>query len=298
MSSHTLSGRASLVLRIVISAAVAASPVVAQAETQTGTEASDYLVGAMGASTITAGNGDDVVIGDPAGRKVTGITLLSTNEKGEKANAPSFFPVISADGRFLAFSSKATNLSPIPASGTVSNIFIKDLATGKVRCLTCGAGGDSFLPVYSRIPSRIGFNIAFQTFGQIDGNIDTNGFLDVYDCAEAYRTCGFTYLAQDGRRRVGGGGSSLLPAYPYFSRDPYFITTSSNLSDRDTDTFWDVYRNRPGGLFRVAEYVPIGPSIIKRNTFEFDFNVAGDTAVSTDSLFVVPARRATGGTCS
>jgi len=282
-------------LRLLLATAVGATPTIARAETWTGTARSDYVVGEIGASRLTAAEGDDVVIGDPVGRKVTGIALLSTNATGEKANAPSFTPAFSADGRFLAFASQATNLDPTRSTGGYYQIFVKDLASGAVTCLTCSLAGSSYAPVFSTRPSRYGFALSFLTFGRLPNTLDTNGFLDAYECADSRLypgSCDLRYLASDGRRQVGGGGSSLVPTYPYFGGPVHFVTTSANLSLADTDTRWDVYRSRSSAWGEAATYVPIGPSVIKRDTYELDFNVAGDRAVSTNSLFVVPGAQA------
>jgi len=296
MASRNLRRSADRALRSLLAAVLAATPTLAHAETRNGTARSDYIVGDLGASRITAAEGKDVVIGDPAGRKVTGIRLLSTNAAGEKANAPSFTPAFSADGRFLAFASKATNLDPSIWTGGYNQIFVKDLASGAVTCLTCGPIGDSFAPVYSTWPSRSGRGLSFMTFARRSNSLDTNGFLDTYSCVDAtigyVNSCDMRYLASDGRRRVGGGGSSVAPSYPYFGGPVHFVTSSSNLSLSDTDTRFDVYRSGLSVWGEAPTYVSIGPSIIKRDTYEIDFNVAGDVAVSTNSLFVVPGAEA------
>ena len=56
-------------------------------------------------------------------------TLLSVSSSGKPANAASGNPALSADGRFVAFVSFATNLDP---SG-VAGIFVRDRKTGTTR---------------------------------------------------------------------------------------------------------------------------------------------------------------------
>jgi Tol biopolymer transport system component len=83
--------------------------------------------------------------------------------EGQSANQHSFRPVISADGRFIAFSSQATNLVAFPTSGSsvlpgqgfIQNIFIRDVQGGTTKLVSInrdgtGSGnGTSFSPSIS-----------------------------------------------------------------------------------------------------------------------------------------------------
>ena len=62
-------------------------------------------------------------------------TLVSANALGEAAHGRAFLPSISADGRFVTFSSDADNLVPGTGSGTASDLFRKDLVTGEVTLI-------------------------------------------------------------------------------------------------------------------------------------------------------------------
>jgi Tol biopolymer transport system component len=57
-----------------------------------------------------------------------------------RGNGDSTTPVISADGRYVAFPSLASNLVPGDRNG-VSDVFVKDLRTGLVR--SASRGGDA-----------------------------------------------------------------------------------------------------------------------------------------------------------
>lgn len=57
------------------------------------------------------------------------LLLVSTTPGGQEGDETSYRPVISADGRFVAFDSYAANLG---GTGTHHQIFVKDLATGAV----------------------------------------------------------------------------------------------------------------------------------------------------------------------
>lgn len=53
------------------------------------------------------------------------------------------FPSISADGRYVAFTSRADNLVPGDRDGNKSDVFLKDLRTGSLTHLSPGLGGEA-----------------------------------------------------------------------------------------------------------------------------------------------------------
>ena len=61
----------------------------------------------------------------------SGTRVVSVNALGGPANGRSSSPAMSADGRFVAFVSSATNLLPVPSSG---NVFVRDTCLGAKNC--------------------------------------------------------------------------------------------------------------------------------------------------------------------
>src|SRR6185503_1803819 len=58
--------------------------------------------------------------------RLTGVTTLrSVSSTGAPGNSGSYSPIISADGRWLAFKSYATNLVPIPFTGNL-HLFLQE----------------------------------------------------------------------------------------------------------------------------------------------------------------------------
>ena len=68
------------------------------------------------------------------------ITRVSVNSAGDRAIGISLVPSISVDGRFVAFSSDASNLVPGDTNNR-SDIFVRDLSTNTTtRVSVAGAG--------------------------------------------------------------------------------------------------------------------------------------------------------------
>lgn len=89
------------------------------------------------------------------------LILVSASDAGAKGDDESFDPAISGDGGRVSFTSFASNLDP--ADGDfISDVFVKDLATGDVEVVSTSAAGTkgnagSFQPSPSSDGSRIAF---------------------------------------------------------------------------------------------------------------------------------------------
>jgi len=84
-------------------------------------------------------NGDDVFVRDIASGA---IALVSAGRGGEPAEGDSRAPAISANGRFVSFSSDASNLAAGDRNGR-QDVFVRDLATGRTRLVSVARGGRS-----------------------------------------------------------------------------------------------------------------------------------------------------------
>src|SRR5204863_3370087 len=105
---------------------------------------------------------------------------VSIDSSGTEANGQSYYPQISADGRFVAFRSDASNLVAGDANG-VSDIFVHDLQSGTTERISVdGSGtegnGDSFGPTIS----GDGRYVAFRSDSSNLVPGDTNGIDDVF----------------------------------------------------------------------------------------------------------------------
>ena len=84
-----------------------------------------------------ANGASDVFVRDLAAGTTTRVSVSST---GGDADLPSTEPAISGDGRFVAFSSAATNLVAGDAN-TVRDVFVRDLTAGTTTRISVGSTG-------------------------------------------------------------------------------------------------------------------------------------------------------------
>ena len=124
---------------------------------------------------------DDVFLRDRAGR----ITYRCSYGSGGQADGPSEAPSVSADGRFVAFASSATNLVPGDTNGT-DDIFVYDRNLGTVARVSVSSAGDegngsSYPPPWGRPSiSPDGRYVAFCSQASNLVANDTNATWDVF----------------------------------------------------------------------------------------------------------------------
>ena len=99
----------------------------------------------------------DIFVYDRVKRR---MALVSRNSDGGKGNNQSWAPSISADGRYVAFESKASNLTPNNADG-VADVYVKDRLTKTTTLVSTGPEGKgnkgSGLPGISDDGNRVSF---------------------------------------------------------------------------------------------------------------------------------------------
>ena len=174
--------------------------------------------------------------------RLTGITArASVDEAGGNSDGHSTSPSISADGRFVAFESNATDLVPGDGNGT-DDVFLRDLlesTTARISAIGAVEGnGRSLHPAIS----ADGLSLAFYSYASNLVAGDANGVQDV-----------FLYDASTGsleRASVGAGGAeadgtNLWPAIS--SGNPFVAwpSAATNLVPNDTNAFTDVFVRGP-----------------------------------------------------
>jgi len=162
---------------------------------------------------------------------------VSLNSSGIQANDRSFSPVLSADGRFVAFQSDASNL--VPGDNGLSDVFVHDRGTGETTRVSTTPDGTE--PDESSNVASISADGRFVAYFSRATNLvpgDTNAVFDsfVWD-----RTTGQTTrvsVASDGSQ---GNGFSTHPSLSADGRYAAFLSDASNLVPGDTNAKADVF---------------------------------------------------------
>lgn len=194
-----------------------------------------------------------------------GLELVSHSLSGTPGNGPSVDPVVSADGRFVAFTSDASDLvDNDPGSWywkTDPDVFVLDRETGAIENASRSLNGDGywFLKTVCQKPT-----------------IDGSGFLAAFECFSGYHLAHrmqfdiYLYDRQSAEMSIitlgltgkANSGSSD-PALSVDGDALAFTSTASNLLAEDRDALADIY------LFdRTAatlELVSVSASGIKGN---------------------------------
>jgi hypothetical protein len=195
-----------------------------------------YVVYESFASNLAANDSDDEV--DVYWHDLqTGETrLVSENNSGQSANGQSREAVVSEDGRYVAFSSLASNLG---SNNGKRQVYLKDMQTNTTSVISLSSlgaigDGDSFAPAISADGRYI-------TFSSIANNLDNLGAHNKYDVYLHDRINGSTERlgmathggvnnGQNGQASISDDGNVIA-----------FISSASNLIDNDTNALLDVF---------------------------------------------------------
>ena len=142
-------------------------------------ESGPFVAFATRNSNILGGNNNlnDVFVKNMTSHE---ITQVNTDANGVEANGISRDASISSNGRYVAFSSSATNLVPGDTNNT-SDIFVKDILTGAIwRLNTVPGGGQSTVASYGPRISADGRFVTFESFSDSFYSGDTNSTFDVF----------------------------------------------------------------------------------------------------------------------
>jgi Tol biopolymer transport system component len=157
---------------------------------------------------------------------------------GAQGNGNSVGPVVSALGRYVVFSSSASNLVPRDRNNDL-DVFLHDRRTAKTERISensrgVRANGRSV----DGVISRLGHHVAFYSYATnlIDG--DTNGKLDVFLHDRRNHSVSRVFLGMGGQQ---GNGDSFAPSLSADGRYVAFTSEATNLVPNDTNGFWDIF---------------------------------------------------------
>ena len=236
-------------------AVAAGSPVAAQVTRIVSVDSSEALADWWSSEPEISADGRYVAFQSPAANLVPGDTngdidvfvrdlvagtteIVSVDSSGAIGNDVSGFPSISADGRYVAFHSYATNLIPGDAN-TGSDVYVRDRVAGtteKVSLTSTGAQptlGASFVPRITEDGRYVAFHSTVANLVTGDSNNQTDVF--VRD-----RVAGTTERVSVSTAGVQGNGLSMNARITADGRFVAFTSFASTLVPNDTvngDTF-------------------------------------------------------------
>ncbi|MDO8282301.1 MAG: CFI-box-CTERM domain-containing protein [Thermodesulfovibrionia bacterium] len=212
-------------------------------------------------------------------------TRVSIDSAGVQGNSHSWYPSISADGRYVAFESEASNLVAGDTNG-LNDVFVHDRFTGetsRVSIDSSGAQGNNI----SGTPS-ISADGRYAAFISDASNLiagDTNGFTDVF---VHDRTTGQTTRVSIDSSGVQGNNESWWPSISADGRYVAFESDATNLVAGDTNGFTDVFvHDRTTGQ---TTRVSIDSSGVQGNRYSWSPSISADgryVAFESDATYLV-----------
>jgi Tol biopolymer transport system component len=188
---------------------------------------------------------EDIFVHD---RQSGETTRVSVGTGGGQGNGFSFAPSISADGRYVAFASTASNLVGHDANH-VTDVFVHDRQTHQTTCVSVSPTGDAN---YGSTYPAISADGRFVAFESGAGNLvlgDTNGDWDIFvrdrHNAQTRRVSVSSFSG------VQGNGPSNEVSISANGRYVAFRSFASNLVGGDTNNQFDVFvHDRQNGEMR------------------------------------------------
>jgi Tol biopolymer transport system component len=203
----------------------------------------------------TNGTGDDFVYD----RQTDTTERVSVDGSGNQGNGESIRPEISADGRFVAFRSFASNLVPGDTNG-FPDIFVHDRQTGATERVSVDSAGNQGSG--DNFHSSISANGRFVAFRSDAANLvpgDSNGVPDVF--VHDRQTGATERVSVDSAGNEGNGLSqNEAGSISADGRFVVFQSDSSNLVAGDTNASMDVFLRDRGSPPAVPTFTGTNPA--------------------------------------
>ena len=214
--------------------------------------------------------------------QTTVLADRATGVSGAKANAAAFDGVsLSADGRYVAWTTYATNLDAADTDGSVSDVYVRDLQANTTTLVDRATGAPGAKAnTGSRNPelSADGRYVAFDSLATNLSPDDPDTTQDVY--VRDLQTNTTTLVSRaTGATGAKGNGASTIPSISADGRYVSFNSQATNLSPDDTDAASDVYvRDVQASTTTLASRAS-GAAGVKGNAGSFydeDHNLSAD----------------------
>jgi Tol biopolymer transport system component len=191
--------------------------------------------------------GTNLVPGDTNGsrdifvydRQTGAVERANLTSTGGQANLYTFFPSISAEGRYIAFDSNANNLVPGDSNGQ-RDVFLRDRMLGTTSRLSVDPAGGQ-VATASALPaiSDIGAVVAFESAAAVLVPGDTNGVHDVFVRETTFACAGMSVYCTAKTNslacvpRIGASGAPKAAGF-----DAFRVTAVNVLSNKNGLMFW------------------------------------------------------------
>jgi len=184
-------------------------------------------------------------------------TRVSVGRDGEQADSESFHPSISADGRFVAFDSPASNLV-FGDTNDIHDVFVRDRQTGETTRVSVDSNGRQGDDI-SQVPSisADGRYVAFSSSAKTLALFPDNNHAD--DVFVHDRLTGRTDRISVGPQGEEGNSASRTAAISADGRYVAFESTASNLVAGDTGNSTDTDIFLYDRVTRTTTQVNLGP---------------------------------------
>jgi Ca2+-binding RTX toxin-like protein len=179
-------------------------------------------------------NNEDIFVRDLS---TNTTTLVSVSSSGDRANDYSEFPSISANGRFVAFRSFATNL--VPGDNNKGDIFVRDLLSNTTTLVSVSSNGDRANAFSSS--GSISANGQFVAFSSRADNLvsdDTSFSGDIFVRDLSTNTTTRVSVDSAGNQ---GNRTSYIPSISADGRFVAFSSDASNLVPGDINNKKDIF---------------------------------------------------------
>ncbi len=181
------------------------------------------------------------VLGAVSATSVCAVELISINKDGtDSGNRSSYSPVVSPDGRFVAFISSSDDLVPSDDSGPL-DVFLRDRRLGTTTLVSVNRNGTDSANGYSRkqVISADGRFVAFESNADDLVAMDGNGDFDVFVRDLQSGITSLVSINRDGTDSATG--YSTAPKISADGRFVVFQSDADDLVDGDSNGDWDVF---------------------------------------------------------
>jgi archaellum component FlaF (FlaF/FlaG flagellin family) len=223
-------------------------------------------------------------VGRPLSAAIT--ERVSVSSSGEQANSSSYPGCVSADGRFVTFTSQASNLMPGDTNG-VYDVFVHDRLTGATERVSVSSAGEQGNE--QSLGGPISADGRFVAFSSLATNLvpgDTNGAYDVFlhdHLTGATERVSVSSAGEEGNHESGGGSISADGRFVAFG------SSASNLVSGDTNDGWDAFVH--DRLTGATERVSVSSAGEQGNNWTVGASISGDgrfVAFSSSASNLVP----------